>query len=46
MVAGFLIFPLYVLGGLLIVAVRLLYWAATYVVPVLGAAYLLLRWVT
>lgn len=46
MAAGFLIFPLFVLGGLLIVAVRLLYWTVTYVVPVLGAAYLLFRWLT
>ncbi len=46
MAAGFLIFPFFVLGGLLIIAVRLLYWTATYVVPVLGAAYLLFRWMT
>lgn len=46
MAAGFLIFPLFVLGAFILIAVRLLYWTATYVVPVLGAAYLLFRWLT
>ena len=46
MAAGFLLFPVLVLGGLLIVAVRLLHWTAHYVVPVLGAAYLLFRFFT
>jgi len=45
MAVGFLLFPVVVLGALLIVAVRLLYWTVTYVVPVAGAIYLLWRFI-
>ena len=40
MAAGFLVFPVMVFGALIIVAVRLVYWTATYVVPVVGGLYL------
>jgi hypothetical protein len=46
MAAGFLVFPVMVFGALIIVAVRLVYWTATYVVPVVGGLYLLWRFIT